>query len=129
MSFTESVRTCLSKYVTFSGRARRSEFWWFQLFYGLCIVALAIIDNIVNNGFPVLLTFLLVPPSWAVSVRRLHDTGRSGWLMFISIVPFVGGLVLFIFQCLDSQPFTNMYGPSPKEEGPYPGPYTDPQIA
>lgn len=116
MSFADSIRTCLSKYATFSGRARRSEHWWFYLFTILVYIVVGIIDAVINNSILGLLAVLaLLLPSLAVTVRRLHDTGRAGWWIFIALVPFVGGIILLVFECMNSQPGTNQYGPSPKE--------------
>jgi uncharacterized membrane protein YhaH (DUF805 family) len=129
MSFAESVRTCLSKYATFSGRARRSEFWWFTLALILVYIVAGIIDAAIGNQileFVVLLATIV--PSLAVTMRRLHDTGRSGWWILIGLIPIVGGIILLVFECGDSQPGTNQYGPSPKElGGPNPGSYAAPQ--
>lgn len=113
----------LKKYADFNGRARRKEYWLFFLFNILVSVALSIIDSILGTGrgesgtgllggLYVLAIFL---PSLAVSVRRLHDTGRSGWWMLISLIPVIGSLVLFVFFCFDSQTGTNRYGINPKE--------------
>jgi uncharacterized membrane protein YhaH (DUF805 family) len=122
VSFADSIRTCLTKYVTFSGRARRSEFWWFSLFLGLVYIVVASIDAGIGSAALeivfILATFL---PSLAVLVRRLHDTGRSGFWAFITFVPIVGGIILLVWECSNSQPGVNKYGPSPKEIGPYPG--------
>jgi uncharacterized membrane protein YhaH (DUF805 family) len=119
MSFQDAVRTCLSKYVDFSGRARRSEYWWFALFDILVGFVAAIIDSILGTGsgsfgvFQALVTLALLLPGLAVSVRRLHDTSRSGWWVLIALVPVVGLIVLLIFYVQDSHP-DNKYGPSPK---------------
>jgi uncharacterized membrane protein YhaH (DUF805 family) len=111
-----------NKYATFEGRARRAEYWYFVLFYALSIVALAIVDGVVGtfseeigigllSGIFVLATFV---PTLAVTVRRLHDTDRSGWWVLLDLVPFIGVLVLFVFTVLDSQPGANRFGPNPK---------------
>jgi uncharacterized membrane protein YhaH (DUF805 family) len=121
MSFADAVRSVLSKYVTFSGRARRSEFWWFALFSIIVSIVGAAIDAIIGSsivGF--LLALALLLPSLAVTVRRLHDTGRSGWWILIALVPLIGAIVLLVFECQDSQPGTNSYGASPKPTGPDP---------
>jgi uncharacterized membrane protein YhaH (DUF805 family) len=112
MDFVTSVKTCLKdKYACFEGRARRSEYWWF-------VVANAIISIIV--GFIPILNWIialaLIVPGISVSVRRLHDTGRSGWWYLLCLVPLVGTIVLIVFDCQDSQPGANAYGPNPKEE-------------
>jgi uncharacterized membrane protein YhaH (DUF805 family) len=114
MSFADAVRSALSQYATFSGRARRSEYWWFQLFFiGVYLVAI-IIDTAAHSqvvGLIVVLALLL--PSIAVAVRRLHDTNRSGWWYLLGFVPF-GGIALLVFVVQDSLPATNGYGQPPK---------------
>jgi uncharacterized membrane protein YhaH (DUF805 family) len=106
----------LKKYAVFSGRASRSEFWFFQLFNVIALIVLAIVDSVVGTrgileglyGLAVLL------PSLSVIVRRLHDIGRSGWWFFIELVPAVGVIILIVFLCQDSQPVANQYGVNPK---------------
>jgi len=122
MNILESVSICLSKYATFSGRASRNEYWKFLLAYALAIIALGILFDVTNwsivGYIGGIVIFGSVIPILSVGVRRLHDTGRPGTWMFLRFVPFAGDLVLFIFSCEDSQPFTNQYGPPPR-----PGPY------
>jgi DNA-binding CsgD family transcriptional regulator len=89
MTFAESIRSCLTKYAEFQGRASRSEFWWFTLFVTLAAAALAYISMTVSNAF--LVAMLL--PLLAAGTRRLHDSGRSGWWQLFLLVP-VAGLVL-----------------------------------
>jgi len=115
---------CLkNKYATFEGRARRQEYWYYVLFYVLAIVALAMIDRITGtfskeagigllSGLFVLATIV---PTIAVTVRRLHDTDRSGWWVLLELVPIIGGLVLLVFTLLDSQPGANRFGANPKD--------------
>jgi len=118
MGFADAIRSVLSKYVVFSGRARRSEFWWFALFALILYIVVGIIDLAIGSSVLLLIVALaLLLPSLAVTVRRLHDTGRSGWWILISLVPFVGGIILLVFECQDSQPGANAYGPSPKDGG------------
>ena len=123
MSFTDAVKSCLSQYVGFAGRARRSEFWYFYLFTIVVgLVALTIDRVILNSGnigvVGSLVSLLLLLPELAVGARRLHDTGRSGWWMLIGLIPLVGLIVLIVFFCQDSQPGPNRFGASPK----YPAP-------
>jgi len=113
--------TVLKKYAEFSGRARRKEYWMFTLVNMLIYVALIILDAIVGakvgGGVGILAALYMLGvllPSLGVAVRRLHDTGRSGWWLLISLVPVVGAIVILIFTVLDSKPETNQYGPSPK---------------
>ncbi len=106
---------CWQKFADFSGRSRRREFWMFVLFNALAGCAAGILDGILGMGIVSALYGLAVLiPSWAVSFRRLHDTGRSGWWWLIGIIPIIGGIVLFIFAIQDSQPGDNQYGPNPK---------------
>jgi uncharacterized membrane protein YhaH (DUF805 family) len=106
----------LKKYAVFSGRARRKEFWMYFLFYLIIVTVLSIIEWMI--GLPGVLSGLyslaLLIPSIAVTVRRLHDTGRTGWWWFIGLVPVIGIIVLLIFMALDSEPGENQYGPNPK---------------
>ena len=113
----------LKNYATFSGRARRKEYWIFFLFNVLISLGLGVIDVVAGTYsveyetgfFSGLYSLLVLIPSIAVSVRRLHDTNRSGWWVVISLIPIIGVLVLFVFTCLDSQPGTNRFGVNPKE--------------
>ncbi|MBR2606636.1 MAG: DUF805 domain-containing protein [Bacteroidaceae bacterium] len=104
MSFLESIKTCFGKYATFSGRARRSEYWWFVLL-NLLISIIPIINMIWG--------LIVLIPSIAVCIRRLHDTGRSGWWLLLALIPVVN-LVLIYFYICDSQPGANQYGENPK---------------
>ncbi|MFG2379180.1 DUF805 domain-containing protein [Streptomyces sp. NPDC048504] len=112
----------LKKYAVFSGRARRKEYWMYALFVGIIYVVLAAIA--VGTKAPALFAVLgifyvgILLPSLAVGVRRLHDTGRSGWWLLFGIVPLAGPITLLVFACTDSQPGANEYGPNPKEAVP-----------
>ena len=128
-SFGSALRTCIiQKYATFSGRATRSEYWFnylAQFLLGGLLLGIATIFSdgnplklLMNMGFFFVLTFLLCLafflPNLAVLVRRLHDTGKSGWFVFINFVPFVGPLILFVFTVMGSQPHDNQYGQAPR---------------
>ncbi len=105
----------LKKYVVFSGRARRKEYWYFALFSIIISIVLSVIDNLI--GFYVLASLYslaVLLPSIGVSIRRLHDTGRTGWWIFIGLIPLIGTVILIIYMVIDSQEGTNQYGPSPK---------------
>lgn len=93
MTFTESIKTCLSKYASFDGRASRPEYWWWALFMFLLQAATGMVSQ--NLQGIVSLGFLL--PSLAVGARRLHDTDRSGWFLLLSFIPIVGWIILLIF--------------------------------
>ena len=115
--------TALKNYAVFSGRSRRSEYWYFGLFYLIFYVALAIVDGVIGSfdasagiglcsGVWALATLV---PSLAVSVRRLHDTGRTGWWLLIGLVPLIGALFLILFFAQDGQPGANRFGANPKD--------------
>jgi uncharacterized membrane protein YhaH (DUF805 family) len=111
----------LKKYADFKGRARRKEFWMDILFYIIIMVVLGIVDGIIGasmgGGIGILtLIYLLamLVPTLAVTVRRLHDIGKSGWWYFITLVPLIGGIWLIVLLVTDSQPGTNAWGPNPK---------------
>lgn len=105
----------LRSYAHFEGRARRREYWYFTLINVLIAVALALIDGALDISLlSPLYTLAVFIPGLAVSVRRLHDTGRSGWWLLLSLVPLVGAIVVLVFMCLDSEPGANQYGPPPK---------------
>ncbi|WP_208347398.1 DUF805 domain-containing protein [Pseudaestuariivita rosea] len=115
MGFMEAVKTCLNKYVTFSGRARRSEYWWFYLFAFLVTLVATIIDGVLGIMILYPITALgLLLPSIAAGVRRLHDTDRSGWWYLIVLVPIVGPIVLLVFWVMDGTKGDNRFGPDPK---------------
>jgi uncharacterized membrane protein YhaH (DUF805 family) len=121
MSFADAIKSVYTNYVNFQGRARRSEYWWFYLFYILAIAVLAGVLGAMNESVGDLLAGLFVLgtiiPLLAVGVRRLHDTGRSGWWILIGLVPVVGFIVLIIFFVGDSEAGANKYGPNPKGGG------------
>jgi uncharacterized membrane protein YhaH (DUF805 family) len=112
MGFADAVRTCLSKYVDFQGRAMRSEFWWFALFNIIIQVITSVIDHGVLN-YPILstiATLALILPGIAVSVRRLHDTDRSGWWLLISFIPLIGAILLLVWYCTKGSVSQNRFG-------------------
>jgi uncharacterized membrane protein YhaH (DUF805 family) len=112
----------LKKYAEFSGRAQRAEYWYYVLFYLLITFVLSIIDGMAgtfddDSGVGILSGLFILGtliPSLAVTVRRLHDTDRSGWWILLNLVPLVGGVIVLVFTCLDSTPGDNKYGPNPK---------------
>ncbi len=110
MSFGDAITTCFNKYAEFVGRARRSEYWWFVLL--TLIVSLVL--SPVSTTLSVLASLALFVPSLAVAVRRMHDTGRSGWYLLIGLVPLVGFIILIVWLATEGEPGTNLYGESPK---------------
>lgn len=112
----------LKKYAVFTGRARRREYWFFVLFNIIVSIALAVIDGMMGSfsggaGMGLLgglYALGVLIPSIAVSVRRLHDTDRSGWWLLILLIPLIGAIVLLVFMLQDSRPGVNRYGENPK---------------
>jgi uncharacterized membrane protein YhaH (DUF805 family) len=109
MDFQTAVRTGLAKYVDFTGRAARSEYWWFVLFQALAVVAAGILDIFIGFLQPLVILGLILP-GIAVTVRRLHDTDRSGWWFLISLVPLVGFVVLLVFLVTRGTDGENRFG-------------------
>ncbi len=120
--------TMTKNFAEFSGRATRREYWMFQLagilfwfVFSFAVVILSGVLSLIDESLVIVAMFLsylyplaILIPSLGIFVRRLHDTGRSGWMILLGLIPFVGPIVLFIFTLLDSQPGTNAYGSSLK---------------
>ena len=114
----------LKKYAVFSGRARRKEYWFFVLFNAIFAIAAMILDNILGlaiedagyGPFYILYALATIVPGVAVSVRRLHDIGKSGWYILLAIIPCVGAIILLIFDLTPGDPGDNEYGPDPIAE-------------
>ena len=114
----------LQRYAEFDGRSRRKEYWMFVLFHFLVSVALNIagfaIDMVAAIGatmiLPTLYYLATLLPAIGVTIRRLHDTNRSGWWLLIALVPFIGGIILLILCALEGDHGENQYGPNPKAE-------------
>ena len=109
MTFLDSIETCFKKSFQIKGRASKSEFWWFTLFYFIAIFSLVII----NETLAIIFLLIILPASICVTVRRLHDQGKSGFFYFISIIPYVGGLILLFMCAMDGTKGKNKFGPSP----------------
>ncbi len=132
MTFAESVSKCLRNYVTFSGRASQPEYWWFVLFLVLGGILATIIEvvlfgrpvfyeitgssfSIRTEGGPVsgLFSLLTLLPGLSVFVRRMHDTGRSGWWFWLILIPLVGAIILLVWLCTRGTTGPNPYGADP----------------
>jgi uncharacterized membrane protein YhaH (DUF805 family) len=114
MGFGDAVKTCFSKYVEFSGRASRPEYWWFFLSYILVYIVTLIIGGAIEvPALVVIAALAYFLPLLSAAVRRLHDTGRSGWWYLIGLVPFVGFIILIVFLAGEGNPGQNEYGPPP----------------
>lgn len=116
MSFPDAVRSALTQYATFSGRARRSEYWFFYLAVTIAMIVASVLDQALGLNYVLygVVALALLLPNLATAARRLHDTNRSGWWLLIGLVPLVGAIVLLVFLVQDSTPGVNQYGPSPK---------------
>ncbi|MCA9185987.1 MAG: DUF805 domain-containing protein [Pirellulaceae bacterium] len=113
------INVLKTKYADFSGRARRREYWMFVLFNIIFAIATMLVDGVLFAALGIaflniVYSLAMLVPGIAVTVRRLHDTGRSGWWILVALVPVVGPLALLVILCLDSQPGTNQFGSSPK---------------
>jgi len=118
MKFDEAVKSVFNNYANFSGRARRSEFWFATLFFFLVLLGAQILDLILFSSslglFYVLAALATFIPSLAVGWRRLHDIGKSGGFYFIGLIPIVGWILLLVWFTTDSEPGKNIYGPKVK---------------
>lgn len=127
----QAVRTCLEKYVTFSGRAARAELWWWALAVFLASLAVNLVDFVLfgsgNQPLSSLFSLAVLLPNLAVGARRLHDIDRSGWWLLIGLIPVIGVIVLIVFFVQDGTVGPNRHGPDPKNRtlddvGPQPDP-------
>lgn len=125
MSFGQAVSTVFSKYATFTGRARRAEFWWWVLFQILVGIVAGVLDRMIfpntsiggNGGsgpFATLTNLGLLLPTLAVTARRLHDIDRSGWRQLIGLIPLVGWIIMIVWMVRGGQPQANRFGSDPK---------------
>jgi len=113
----------LKQYADFVGRARRKEYWMFVLFNMIFAIIAMMLDNVLGIAMegiyygPLYGIYLLaiILPSLAVAVRRLHDIGKSGWMILITLIPLIGAIWLLVLLVTDSNPGDNEYGPNPKE--------------
>lgn len=108
--FIGSIKTCISKYVDFNGRAGRPEFWWWTL-----VSFLLTGGFVLAPGLNYIVSIAMFIPSLAVTWRRLHDTGRAGGYFFIGLIPLVGWIILLIWLCQPSQPGPNRFGEGPDD--------------
>lgn len=127
----QAIRTCLQKYVVFSGRAARPELWWWALAVFLAGFLLSLLDYLLfgegDQPLSSLLSLLVLLPNLAVGARRLHDIDRSAWWLLIALLPVIGMVVLLVFFVQDGTVGPNRYGPDPKgrtldDVGPQPDP-------
>lgn len=120
VTFSEAIQRAFNNYSNFTGRASRSEYWWFYLFgvlvsWGCSLIGVITFgsDSAFNGLFSCLWALAILLPSLGLGVRRLHDTGRSGWNLCWAFLPIIGTIILIVYLCQDSQMFDNQYGPVP----------------
>jgi uncharacterized membrane protein YhaH (DUF805 family) len=120
MTFSEAVRDGFAQYATFIGRSSRSAYWWWWLFSLIVVVATVLVDLALGTRIiSGLVSLALLLPDLSVLVRRLHDTGHSGWWILISLVPLIGAIVLLVFTLQASEP-PNRWGHGPGTPAPAP---------
>lgn len=116
MTFTQAIASGFKNYVNFSGRARRSEFWFWQLFIVLASIVAVVLDSIIqtpNQAFASLFGLANLVPDFAVMVRRMHDTDFRGWWLLLGLVPLIGMVVLIVWWCLEGTRGYNRFGADP----------------
>ena len=113
MNFVESLQTCYKKFFDFSGRASKSEYWWFQLYNAIIYVLTFVFQGDLVLLFSILIIVNLIPV-YAVGVRRIHDSNKSGWLVLISLIPLIG-LYIFVLLLQDGSKGKNRFGAKPKK--------------
>ncbi len=109
-------------YADFQGRASRSEYWYFVLFSFLISLAISIVTGIIGSilgtsvfsFLSVIYSLAVLVPSVCLAIRRLHDSGKSGWFLLLGLIPFIGAIILIVLMVLDSEADRNQYGPNPK---------------
>lgn len=129
MTFMDSISTCFGKYISFSGRAQQSEFWWFVLFIIIASAIVGAFDSMLfetqammiggmemsyNPGLiGSIFSLAIFLPTWAVEVRRLHDIGKSGWWLLLGLIPVIGFIILLVWLIKTGTDGDNEYGPDP----------------
>ena len=113
MNFVESLQTCYKKFFDFSGRASKSEYWWFQLYNAIIYVLTFVFQGDLVLLFSILIIVNLIP-MYAVGVRRIHDSDKSGWFVLISLIPLIG-LYIFVLLLQDGSKGKNRFGVKPKK--------------
>jgi len=113
MNFVESIQTCYKKFFDFSGRASKSEYWWFQLYNAIIYVLTFVFQGDLTLLFSILIIVNIIP-IWAAAVRRVHDSDKSGWMVLISVIPIIG-LYVIVLLIQDGSKGKNRFGAKPKK--------------
>ena len=124
MTFIESIKTCFKKYITIKGRAPRSEYWWFQAMFVpffLFVVIMSEAENLESSSELIIWFYLLcfviviisLIPVITVTIRRFHDTNKSGWYFLLGFIPLVGSLIVTVMMIPEGTKGKNKYGPNP----------------
>ena len=109
MNIIEATKLFFTRYVDFNGRSRRSEYWWAYL----AVVIISAVLTVVLGELAYIWSLATLVPQIAITIRRLHDIGKSGWYYLIGLIPLVGGIILLVWMCQDSTE-DNQWGPNPK---------------
>jgi len=118
MNFTQAITSGFQNYVNFNGRAVRSEFWYWVLFAIIVtivakLIDLALFSNSDLSPVSALVGLVLLLPGLAITIRRLHDGDRSGWWIFLNLIPLIGAIVLLVWYCTRGTMGPNRFGPDP----------------
>lgn len=119
VSFSQAVRMAFDSYCRFQGRSSRSEYWWWVLFVAILSFCIGIVEGILGFSMTAvqatsgILSLVLLLPGLGLSVRRLHDIGKSGWWILLGLIPVVGAIILIIWFACNSEMTENRYGPVP----------------
>lgn len=118
MSFSEAVKSAFTNYCKFTGRARRSEYWYFVLFNMLVNAVIMLLGRLagdkVSSVLSTIYSLAVLLPGLGLCWRRMHDVGKSGGYIFMCLIPLVGWILVLVKLCTDSEPLTNRFGPNPK---------------
>ena len=127
MNFVEAVKSAYANYANFSGRAQRSAYWWWALFNAVVAVVIALLEGggsysagdgsmqfaVVGGLFSIIWMLINLLPGVALAVRRLHDVDKSGWWLFIALIPLVGAIILLVWFCTRGTVGSNRFGADP----------------
>jgi uncharacterized membrane protein YhaH (DUF805 family) len=113
MNFIESIQTCYKKFFDFSGRASKSEYWWFQLYNAIIYVLTFVFQGDLSLLFSIVVIANIIP-TYAAAVRRIHDSDKSGWMVLIAVIPLIG-LYVIVLLLQDGSKGKNRFGPKSKK--------------